>query len=164
MRALGSWLAAVLSAAVLSAAVAAAGCSEIGDVATDSAVEAADFGGAKADAHCDRRFVTAGGEPAAFCQEIAGTVAAAEFADDCRAKHKAAADSGLCPRSRIIAGCVLHKETDDESRLVDWYYDVSDLAAGASPPFESRPSTVADVAKMCAEPSRYEEGAELVLR
>lgn len=162
MRAVRSWLAVVL------AVLAVAGCSAIGDVATDTAVEAADFGGAKTDAHCDRRFVTAGGEPAAFCQEIVGTVAASEFADDCRAKHKAAADPGLCPRSRIIAGCVLHKQTDDGSRIVDWYYDVSDLAADTSPPFETLPSDVAedvaDVERMCADPSRYEQGAELVLR
>lgn len=154
-------------ASLVAAAAVSAGCEAITDVATESAAEAADFGGAKADAHCDRRFVTRGGEPAAFCQEIVGTVAAAQFADDCRAKHQATADPGLCPRSRIIAGCRLHTPTDDGSQIVDWYYDVSDLVTEAGPeggtPFESRPFGVGDVAKMCADPTRYEEGADLVL-
>ncbi len=135
----------------------AAGC----DVVQDQAVQAADFAGAKADAHCDRRFVTAGGEPSAFCQEIVQTVAASEFADDCRAKHEATADTGLCPRAQIVAGCKLLKHTDDNSLVTDWYYDVSSLDGGLK--FESRVSGVSDVARMCADPKRYEDGAELVL-
>src|SRR3954471_2447476 len=88
---------------------AGAGCDTIGSVA----LEATDFAGAKADAHCDRRFVTEGGQPAAFCQEVVATVAAAEFADDCRAKHQATAGAGFCPRKKITAGCKLLKHNDD---------------------------------------------------
>jgi hypothetical protein len=131
------------------------------DVVEGQAVEAADFAGAKADAHCDRRVVTDGGTPAAFCQEIVATVAASEFADDCRAKHEAAADTGLCPRAQIIAGCKLHKKTDDDSLVYDWYYDVSSFDGGLG--FESNAGGVNDVARMCADPTRYEEGAELVM-
>jgi len=149
-------LAAIACASVLAATW---GC----DVVTDQAVEAADFAGAKADAHCDRRFVTDGGEPSAFCQELVATVAASEFADDCRAKHQATADQGLCPRAAIIAGCKIHKQTDDNSLVYDWYYDVSALAAEGGVSFESRPRNVTDVARMCADPTRYEEGAELVM-
>jgi hypothetical protein len=145
----------------------AAGCATISSVA----LEAGDFAGAKADAHCDRRLVTDGGQPAAFCQEVVGTVAAAEFADDCRAKHQAVAAPGLCPRSRIIAGCKLHKHNDDDSLVWDWYYDVSDIVAEAGPyagrdggpTFETVPHGVGDVAQMCGDPSRYEEGAELAM-
>lgn len=144
-----------------------AGCDALGSVA----LEATDFAGAKADAHCDRRFVTDGGQPAAFCQEVVATVAAAEFADDCRAKHQASADPGLCPRAKIIAGCKLHKHNDDDSLVWDWYYDVSAIIAEAgsyagpngAPTFDSVPHSVADVTKLCADPSRYEEGAELAL-
>lgn len=147
------------------ALVSLAACSTLGSIA----VEAGDFAGAKADAHCDRRFVTDGGQPAAFCQEVTATVAAAEFADDCRAKHQASAGPGLCPRERIIAGCKLKKLNDDESLVWDWYYDVSDIVAEAGPnagpdggpTFESRPRTTTDVAEECADPTRYEEGAEL---
>jgi hypothetical protein len=144
---------------------AAAACDTLGSVA----LEAGDFAGAKADAHCDRRHVGDGGQPAAFCQEIVGTVAAAEFADDCRAKHQATAGTGPCPRSRIIAGCKLLEKHDDDSVVWDWYYDVSDLVADAgartasdrAPTFDSRPRSVADVAEACADRSRYEDGAEL---
>jgi hypothetical protein len=141
-----------------------AGCGALGSVA----LEAGDFAGAKADAHCDRRFVTDGGQPAAFCQEVVATVAASEFADDCRAKHQATAEPGLCPRVSIISGCKLLKHNDDDSLVWDWYYDVSSILAEAGPyagpdggpTFESVPSGVADVTKMCADPSRYEEGAQ----
>jgi hypothetical protein len=152
-----SWLSALV--------LAGAGCAALGSVA----LEAGDFAGVKADAHCDRRFVTDGGQPAAFCQEVVATVAAAEFADDCRAKHQANAEPGLCPRPRIIAGCKLLKHNDDDSLVWDWYYDVSDILADAGPragfdggpTFESVPRGVSDVAQMCKDPSRYEEGAEL---
>lgn len=151
--------------ALIALAIGGAGCAALGSIA----VEAGDFAGAKADAHCDRRYVTDGGQPAAFCQEIVSTVAAAEFADDCRAKHRAAAEPGLCPRARIIAGCKLHKSNDDDSLVWDWYYDVADILAEAGPragpdggpTFDSRPRSVADVASMCIDPSRYDEGAEL---
>jgi hypothetical protein len=152
-----------LSLLALSAVV--VGCSTLGSIA----VEATDFAGAKADAHCDRRFVTDGGQPAAFCQEVTATVAAAEFADDCRAKHQALAGPGLCPRERIIAGCKLLEKHDDESLVWDWYYDVSDIVADAGThagrdggeTFESRPRSVVEVAASCADPTRYVEGAEL---
>jgi hypothetical protein len=136
------------------------------DAVTGAAVGAADFAGAKADAHCDRRFVTAGGEPAPFCQEVMGTLAAAEFADDCRTKHKATADPGPCPRAKILAGCKLLKKNDDDSNVWDWYYDVSDLVdAGPDAGWvsESLPRSVSDVAASCADRTRYEEGAELVV-
>ncbi|HVH41492.1 MAG TPA: hypothetical protein VM925_04085 [Labilithrix sp.] len=144
-----------------------AACDTIGSVA----LEAGDFAGAKADAHCDRRFVSDGGKPAAFCQEIVATVAASEFADDCRAKHQATAAPGPCPRARIIAGCMLQEKHDDDSVVRDWYYDVSDIVADAGsrrdasdgPIFDGRPLAVTDVAKTCADRSRYESGAELVL-
>jgi hypothetical protein len=143
----------------------AAGCETLGSIAS----EGVDFAGAKADAHCDRRYVTDGGQPAAFCQEVVSTVAAAQFADDCRTKHEATAAPGLCPRARIIAGCKLLKKNDDQSLVWDWYYDVSDLVteAGAhSGPdggltFDSQQQNVTDVARSCADPTRYEEGAEL---
>jgi hypothetical protein len=153
--------------------VCAGGCDAIGSFA----VEAGDFAGATADVSCDRRYVSDGGTPAAFCQEVIATVAASEFADDCRAKHKATAAPGRCPRARIIAGCKLLKVNDDKSLVWDWYYDVSDIAAdsgahaaldggpspGPSPGsvFESRPRSVQEVAAFCADRSRYEQGAEL---
>ena len=140
------------------------GCDALGSVV----VEAGDFAGAKADAHCDRRYVTDGGQAAAFCQEVIATVAAAEFTDDCRAKHKAAAAAGPCPRPNIIAGCKLLEPHDDESKVWDWYYDVSDIVAEAGshagpnggPTFDSRLRRVEDVADYCSDRSRYEEGAE----
>jgi hypothetical protein len=143
----------------------AAGCSTLGSIAS----EGVDFAGAKADAHCDRRFVTDGGQAAAFCQEIVSTVAAAEFSDDCRVKHLATAGAGLCPRERAIAGCKLHKKNDDDSLAWDWYYDVSDVLADAGPhagpeggpTFDTQLHDVAEVKAACADPSRYEEGAEL---
>jgi hypothetical protein len=127
------------------------GCDALGSVV----VEAGDFAGAKADVHCDRRFVTDDGRPAAFCQEVVATVAAAEFSDDCRAKHKATAGTGLCPRAKIIAGCEIHKNNKDDSRVFDWYYEVPERD------MDSRARGLEDVQKMCADPTRYEEGAEL---
>jgi hypothetical protein len=144
-----------------------AGCETFGDIA----VEGVDFAGAKADAYCDRRYVTDGGQPAAFCQEIVTTVAAAEFTDDCRAKHRASAGAGLCSRARIIAGCKLLEKHDDDSVATDWYYDVSDIVAEAGtragpdggPTFDSQPRSVDEVAALCADPTRYEDGAALVM-
>lgn len=145
----------------------AAGCDALSSVA----VKAGDFAGAKSDAYCDRRFVGDGGQRAAFCQEVVATVAASEFADDCRAKHEAAAAPGSCPRARIIAGCKLHKANDDDSQVWDWYYDVSDMVREAGshagpdggPTFDSVSRTVAEVAATCKDRSRYEEGAELAM-
>ncbi|MBX3192840.1 MAG: hypothetical protein KF819_38000 [Labilithrix sp.] len=135
---------------LLSLALALAGCDALGSIV----VEAGDFAGAKADVHCDRRVVEGGGRPAAFCQEVIATVAAAEFSDDCRAKHKATAAPGPCPRPSIIAGCKLNKANKDDSSVFDWYYEVDRE-------IDSRARDVEDVSKMCADPSRYEEGAEL---
>lgn len=151
-------------AIALSFLFACVGCGALGSVA----LEAGDFAGAKADAHCDRRFVTDGGQPAAFCQEVTATVAASEFSDDCRAKHQALAAPGLCPRVDIISGCKLLKHNDDDSQVWDWYYDVAAIVAEAGanagpdggPTFDSVPRSVGDVKKLCADPTRYEEGAE----
>jgi hypothetical protein len=70
-----------------------------------------------------------------------------------------------CPRERIIAGCKLHKQNDDGSQVYDWYYDVSDLedaaAQDAAPPFTDPPAqTKDDVKKLCADPNRYDQGAD----
>lgn len=136
------------------------------DAMSSVALAGGDFAGAKADAHCDRRFVTDGGQPAAFCQEIVGTVAASQFADDCRTRHHASAGPGACPREHVLAGCKLLEKHDDDSIVWDWYYDVSDLVADAGPEgaqaFDSRARSVEEVAAMCADRSRYESGAELV--
>lgn len=131
------------------------------DGLTSVALEATDFAGAKADAHCDRRFVTDGGKPASFCQEIVGTVAGAEFADDCRQKHSASAGPGPCPREGIIAGCKLLEHHDDNSIVWDWYYDVAAIDGGSPADFAGAPSSVADVTATCADTSRYDQGAEL---
>jgi hypothetical protein len=137
------------------------------DAVTSVALQATDFAGAKADAHCDRRFVIDdAGTPAPFCQEVVATVAGSDFADDCREKHHATAGPGKCPRERIIAGCKLLEEHDDKSQVWDWYYDVSDILADAGPSaspklFEHRPFTVDDIARTCSDRSRYELGAEL---
>lgn len=140
-------------------------------VAESLVVEGGDFAGAKADAHCDRRYVVDGAQRAAFCQEIVNTVAASQFADDCRVKHRASAGAGACPREHIVAGCRLLEKHEDDSRVFDWYYDVTDILVEAGvnggpdggPTFDSRPASVDDVAAMCADRSRYEQGAELVM-
>lgn len=131
------------------------------DAVTSVVVDGADFGGATADAHCDRREVQDGGRPSSFCQEIVGTLAASQFADDCRATHQAAAGTGLCPRVGIIAGCKLETKNQDGSEVWDWYYEVSGVDAGAafSPPI---PGSAAAVAQTCADRARYADGAELV--
>ena len=130
---------------------------------TSVAVAGTDFGGATADAHCDRRYVTDGGQPAAFCQEVVATLAASQFADDCRDKHMATAGPGLCPRERIIAGCKLDEKHDDHSVAWDWYYDISNIESGdAGAKFEPPiPTDQTDVAALCADPARYSDGAEL---
>jgi hypothetical protein len=134
-------------------------------VVTSIAVQGADFGGAAANAYCDRRYVTDGGTPSAFCQEVVGTLAASQFADDCRNNHQATTGPGLCPRPTIIAGCKLLDSHSDDSQVWDWYYDVAsfpvdqpDGAAYFAPPVAS---SVAAVGQLCADPTRYPLGAEL---
>jgi hypothetical protein len=151
----------------LVAAFAAVACDAVESVAA----KGADFGGATADAFCDRRFVTPGGQASAFCQEVVDTVAASQFADDCRMKHQATPGPGLCPRELIIAGCKLDEKHGDGSIAWDWYYDVSAVIADAGP--EAGPDggptfdppvarSVSDVAAICADRDRYPDGAELV--
>lgn len=134
------------------------------DALADVALEAGDFAGARADVHCDRRWVDDGGAPAAFCQELIATVAAAEFSDDCRAKHMATAGPGRCPRERVIGGCRLWRDNQDDSLVFDWYYDVTALPDGGpldAEAFDSR-TDHAGLPAVCADRSRYEEGAEVV--
>lgn len=132
------------------------------DPLTEVAIGGADFAGAKADAYCDRRFVDGDGQPAGFCQEIQSTVAAAEFADDCRSKHRATAGAGLCPRADVIAGCRVLEEHDDDSKVIDWYYDVSGLTRGDAGGFKNVATSVSEVRALCADAARYEYGAELI--
>ena len=143
------------------------GCSAIASIAN----EGASFGGATADVHCDRRFTTDGGQRSAFCQELVATVAASQFSDDCHNKFRASAGPGLCPRDQIIAGCELDDQHKDGSHAWDWYYDVSSLIADAGldagvdggPTFADPVAIdVSGVANVCADPTRYNDGAELV--
>jgi len=142
------------------------------NVITTIAASGADFGGATATAHCDRRFVADGGQRSAFCQEIVNTAAASQFADDCTNKFKATPGTGLCPRAQIIAGCELDTINQDGSHVWDWYYDVSAIVADAGefsgldggPTFaDPVPQDLSAVALVCADPTRYAGGAELVL-
>jgi hypothetical protein len=152
---------------VLALLAVASGCDALASVAAT----AGDFGGATANAHCDRRYVTDGGQPSSFCQEVVDTVAASQFADDCRHKFEATPGPGLCPRANIIAGCKLLKKNDDNSLVWDWYYDVSGIIAEAGanagpdggPTFQDPPTSVLDVAALCASRARYADGAELVM-
>jgi hypothetical protein len=142
------------------------------DAVASIAVKGADFGGATADAHCDRRFVADGGQASAFCQEVTDTVAASQFSDDCRMKFHATPGPGLCPRAAIIAGCKLDEKHGDGSLVWDWYYDVSGMVAEAGaqagpdggPTFaEPVAQSEADVVRICADRTRYGDGAELAL-
>jgi len=144
----------------------AVGCGVVDSIAS----EGADFGGATADAHCDRRLALDGGQPSSFCQDVQATVAASQFSDDCRLHLHATPGTGLCPRAGIIAGCKLDEKNGDGSIVHDWYYDVSgilgDGGADAGPDGEALfappvPETVSEVAAVCADPTRYEDGAEL---
>jgi hypothetical protein len=127
-----------------------------------------DLVGETGDAHCDRRYVDQGRQAASFCQEIIDTVATGQFKDDCRQNHAAAAGDGKCGRDHVIAGCKIDKKNDDNSEVYDWYYDVSDILhaegpeAGpdGGPTFEDPPLTVEIIKTMCADRSRYEDGAE----
>jgi hypothetical protein len=145
---------------LMATGVALSGC-RIGGCA---AAALGDVVGETGDAHCDRRYVTPGHEPASFCQEVIDTVAQSQFESDCRDSHGASQGDGRCPRDRIIAGCELHKDNDDGSKIYDWYYDVSDLedaaAHDAAPAFPDPPVTTKDeIKKLCADPTRYDEGA-----
>jgi hypothetical protein len=160
LRGVGSWRS--CAAGLLATAALLGAC----DAVTAVVVQGASFGGATANAHCDRRYVDDGGQPSAFCQEVVGTVAAAQFADDCREEHRATAGPGLCPRPGIIAGCQLEAKTGDGSLVWDWYYDIEgfpalDADGGAyfAPP---DPQDASAVGQTCADPSRYPGGAELV--
>ncbi len=124
-----------------------------------------DVVGYTGDAHCDRRYVSGDKTRAPFCQEIIDTVAVDEFQEDCRAKHTASAGEGRCPRERILGGCKLHKVNDDGSDVWDWFYDVTDIEADAGDAgdggnvFDEPPRSAADVASLCEDRERYEEGA-----
>lgn len=120
-----------------------------------------DVVGATGDAHCDRRFVSGDKKAATFCQEIVDTVALSEFQDDCREKFAAISGEGLCARDAIIGGCKLHKVNDDGSEVYDWFYDVSALEDDGGV-FEEPVRTKDDVAALCADKKRYEEGASFV--
>jgi hypothetical protein len=150
----------------LALALVGAGCDAVDAVA----VQGADFGGATADVHCDRRLPLDGGQPSSFCQDVQDTVAASQFSDDCRLHLGATPGAGLCPRPGIIAGCTLEKKNGDDSIVHDWYYDESDVlgdggdeaSADGEAPFASpSPQSVAAVAQVCADRSRYPDGAEL---
>jgi hypothetical protein len=141
-----------------------------GEAVTAIAVQGADFGGATADVHCDRRLTVDGGQPSAFCQDVQDTVASSQFSDDCRLHLGATPGPDVCPRAGIIAGCLLEKENGDHSSVHDWYYDESKVLGDAgddagpdgqalfAPPV---PRTVAEVAQVCGDRSRYPDGAEL---
>lgn len=130
-----------------------------------------DVVGQTGDVYCDRRFVDSPTKrPAPFCQEVIDTIAVGEIEDDCREKHAARASEGKCPRANIIAGCKLHKDNDDGSEVWDWYYDVSDLEdasaqdadSEAGPLFNDPVRTKEEVKDLCADPTRYQEGATFV--
>ncbi len=88
------------------------------------------------------------------------------YGKDRREKHAARTTESKCPREHIIAGCKIHKDNDDGSEVWDWYYDVSDLedagskdAASDGPIFADPITTKEQVKALCADPTRYEEGA-----
>ncbi len=121
--------------------------------------------GETGDSACDRRFVADGGARGSFCQELVDTVATSQFQDDCRTKFQAQTWGGKCPRDQIIAGCKIGKKNEDGSQSWDWYYDVSALERDAGVEggalFPDAPRTLDDVKKLCADPARYSDGAEL---
>lgn len=160
------WRASAIAACAITLAIPAPAC----DAITSVAVQGADFGGATADAHCDRRLTLDGGQPSAFCQDVQDTVAASQFSDDCRLHLGATPGTGLCPRAGIIAGCKLDKKNGDNSIVHDWYYDESSVLGdggdeagpdGEAPFATPVPQTVAQVSQVCADRSRYPDGAEL---
>jgi len=123
-----------------------------------------DVVGSKGDAACDRRYVDSPEkEPAAFCQEVIDTVASSQIQDDCRDNHHARAIDGRCPRENIVGGCKLSMTNDDGSEVYDWYYDVDDLEKADGKSFQSTVTTTDDVRAQCADPQRYDQGAEFVM-
>jgi hypothetical protein len=114
---------------------------------------------------CDRRYIDDGGSSGPFCQEIIDTLASSQFQDDCRKKFEARTYDGKCSRDLIIAGCKNKKVNDDNSEVWDWYYDVrgfeQEAGVEAGVLFNDPPRTVEDVKALCADPKRYEDGAEL---
>jgi hypothetical protein len=118
-----------------------------------------DVVGATGDAHCDRRFTLKEDARGPFCQEIIDTLATSQFKDDCDSKFAAASGDGRCGREHIIAGCKDLKKNDDNSEVWDWYYDVSEME-DAGVVFVDVPRTKDEVKALCADPKRYEDGAE----
>ncbi len=119
--------------------------------------------GDKGNAACDRRYVSdPSAQPSAFCQEVIDTVASSQIEDDCTSKFHAKAFDGTCPRENVIGGCKYNQTNDDGSTVYDWYYDVSDLEKQGGHAFESHVDTADDVRAKCADPNRYEGGAEFV--
>lgn len=129
-----------------------AGCSFFGHLAGD--LEGA-FGDT-ADVSCDRRY-GASATPQPFCQEVAGTIAASQFASDCTNHLQGLYDKTLCPRDpTLLGGCRLDGSNQDGSHTTDWYYDVSALVeAGDEFNPTSLVHTADDVKAVCADPSRY---------
>jgi len=122
-----------------------------------------DVVGSKGDAACDRRYVSdPSAEPSAFCQEVIDTVASSQIEDDCSSKFHAKAFDGQCPRENAIGGCKYNQTNDDGSEVYDWYYNVSDLEKERGSEFQSHVDTADDVRAKCADPGRYEGGAEFV--
>jgi len=110
---------------------------------------------------CDRRN---GAVPEPFCQEIVATLAGTPFQEDCVQKFNATPASGLCWRGPIVGGCLIDKVYQDGSRVTDWFYDISQLDAGAPDVYDLawKRLTVVDVEAMCADRTRYEDGAHFV--
>jgi len=126
-----------------------------------------DVVGSKGDAACDRRYIhddpDPGAVPSAFCQEVIDTVATSQIRDDCNDHLHAHAIDGRCPRENVIGGCKLSMTNDDGSEVYDWYYDVQSLEQQDSVVFKSTVATQDDVRTQCADPQRYDQGAEFVM-
>jgi hypothetical protein len=99
---------------------------------------------------CDRRSGSSK-TPQAFCQEIEDTVASSQFKDDCEGHLGGTYRDGDCPRDGVIAGCKLRKVNKDHSVVTDWYY-----------PGDAHITSKNDVAGLCADSKRYDDGADLV--
>ena len=138
--------------------LALSGCSVVGGFIGD--IEGAI--GTSSDGSCDRRY-GASPNPQPFCQEIQKTIAVSHFGDDCTNHLQGLYAESLCPRADVIAGCEYDKTNDDGSHTIDWYYDVSALIdAGETFDPRSLVHTQDDVRALCADPSRYGDGAYFV--
>jgi hypothetical protein len=149
---------------VLLAGAAALSCKEAGCVGG----ALGNLVGETGDSACDRRYVADGGSRGSFCQEIVDTVAVSQFEDDCRKKFEATTYDGRCTRDpTILAGCKNLKKNDDNSEVWDWYYDVTGIEVDAGDDggtlFPDAPKTAAEVKMLCADPTRYGDGAEFVM-